>query len=142
MNKLLVASFLLLCLSCDKSSFDIDPNQTYTPSQLLKRATGKCQDKQPWEGKLVKVTGRIDQTYLSETKNGGKFWLKDERNIDFIEVYVMKATPQELAAIYQLVQRSSKVTVTGELIADQLPTQLKCRKSLHVEIAQSSAIQP
>lgn len=140
MKQLVIILTLLSSLSCGVSSFDIDPTKHYTPAEVT--AGGACDKIQPWENKTISIVGRIDQNYLSETENGGKFWLKDEKSSGFIEVYVRGASTQEVGAIYQLVKNSSKVTVTGKAVAATMPTQLTCRKSLYVEIDQASDIKP
>lgn len=146
MKKLTLSIFLTVAIcACEKSTvdpaFDIDPSKVYTPTEV-NQAGGKCNETQPWENKMISVVGYIDQPNLKETENGGKFWLRDQQTRNFIEVYVRGASLQEITSIYQLVAKSSTVTVTGMAVAGTMPTQLSCRKSLHLEINQHTAIKP
>jgi hypothetical protein len=131
--------------ACEKSNvdstFNIDPNKVYTPTEV-NRAGGKCNKTQPWENKIISVAGYFNQPILSETENNGKFWLKDLKTDKFIDVYVRRASLQEIASIYQLVAKSLTVTVTGKAVAGTMQTPLSCRKSLQLEINQHTAIKP
>lgn len=138
MKEILLVLFICCALACNKSRFEVDPNEIYSPSRLVKDAGGKCNTTQPWEGKTVRVAGRIDQPALYETRNGGKFWLLDEKG--FIEIYVQQASNEQLTAIYHKVIKGSSVTITGKAIAAEIDTQLKCRKKLYITIERADAI--
>ena len=127
-EKTLIVWIIACMFGCNKSGFEIDPGKTYTPSQLTAQAGGKCNTIQSWEGKMVRVRGRIDQPALFKSQNGGKFQLLDEKG--FIEVYVEKASSEEVSEIYHKVLQGSGVTATGKKVAWEKETQLKCRKSV------------
>ncbi len=124
--------------SCQKSEFTIDPAKLYTPSELNAKASGKCDQIKAWEGQAVRVRGRIDQPVLSESQNGGKFWLRDEKG--FIEVCVRGALAEDIQTLHRRVVKGLEVTITGKAVAGEIQTQLKCKKSLYIEISKVEAI--
>ncbi|GAB3249365.1 hypothetical protein GCM10027347_06410 [Larkinella harenae] len=140
MKPIVLLTFLILMGACEKSYFEIDPDKVYTPSELIEKANGKCNQRLPWEDKSVSVVGAIDRNFGSEIENEGKFWLRDEETRAVIEVYVRGASVEELARINAVLQKSFRVTVAGKAVAVERPTQLKCRKMLHLEINSHEAI--
>lgn len=90
----------------------------------MPKLLGKCEPIQAWVGQ---VRGRMDQTALYETQNGGKFWLRDGKS--FIQVYVQGASAEDLRSLYTQVVKGLEVTVTGKAVAVEMRTQFKCKKA-------------
>ncbi|OZI08831.1 hypothetical protein BWI93_07295 [Siphonobacter sp. BAB-5385] len=139
--KKIICTLAVVIGACQKPGGDddtINPTKLYTPSELNAKSNGACDQAKAWEGQMVQVRGRIDQPVLTETQNGGKFWLRDEKG--FIEVYVEGASAEDLQSLHHRVVKGRAVTVTGKAVAGERQTQFKCKKSLHVEISKADAV--
>ncbi len=136
MKKMLLFPLVFLGICCHKPDFEINSETVYSPGDLQKQAKGPCQTTLHWEGKPIRVRGRIDQPDVFGTQNGGKFQLRDERG--FIDVYVEGAPPEAILAIHQRAKKGLTVLIAGKAMAWEQHTQAKCTKHLYVVIDEAA----